>query len=207
VEKIGLGVGRFVNAAPLGTPVTMVAEVVGQDHWLSAFHAGDRMVVERCYREHHRAVADAVSRVLPPADAETVTHEVFYRLLSDAKLRENFQGGHFASWIVRVACNRALDHLRRCKRERAGALEERPTNERFAAERIEDELEARLLVERFRRECLPPEWASVFDARFLRQLTQREAAAELGMHRTTLVYREHRIRALLTRFLVRTEEP
>ena len=178
-----------------------------QGPWLSAFHAGERWAVERCYREHYQAVADAIGRLLPTADAETVTHEVFYRLLSDQSFREGFRGGFFGAWIVRVARNRALDHLRRRKRELSEAIDDQELDARFAAQRIEDELEAKLLVERFRRELLPPKWADVFEARFLRQLTQRDAAAQLGIRRTTLLYQEYRIRALLTRFLVRLEDP
>ena len=41
---------------------------------------------------------------------------------------------------------------------------------------VDEEVEAKILVERFRSERLPLELESVFDARFLRQLSQREAA-------------------------------
>ena len=49
------------------------------------------------------------------------------------------------------------------------------------------------------------EWAPVFESRFIKQLPQREAAKELGMPRTTLVYQEQKIRALLQRFLLGDE--
>jgi RNA polymerase sigma-70 factor (ECF subfamily) len=177
------------------------------DRWLAAFHAGDRAVVGQCYRDHERTVAAAIGRMLPPADSETVTHEVFYRLLSDAQLRANFQGGNFAAWITRVATHSAIDYLRRCRREQSGcAAASAPEVDALAApRRIDDELDAKALVERFRRDCLPPEWAGVFDARFLRQMPQREAARKLGIQRTTLAYREVRIRKLLTQFLLRAK--
>jgi RNA polymerase sigma-70 factor (ECF subfamily) len=154
-------------------------------------------------------VAAVAGRMLPAVDAETVTHEVFYRLLSDSTLRANFQGGNFAAWLMRVATNAALDHLRRRRREVGGLSEEHEADAdtQAVARRVDEELEAKMLVERFRRECLPPEWAGVFEARFLRQVSQRKAAEELGMHRTTLVYQELRIRRLLAKFLVRTEHP
>ncbi|NPC78158.1 RNA polymerase subunit sigma-70, partial [Pyxidicoccus fallax] len=57
----------------------------------------------------------------------------------------------------------------------------------------------------FRREHLPAKWAPVFEARFVRQLSQREAAAALGLHRTTLAYQELRIRSLLKKFLLPPE--
>ena len=41
----------------------------------------------------------------------------------------------------------------------------------------------------------------MFDLCLVQQLTQREAAAALGLHRTTLAYRELRIRRALRRFL------
>ncbi len=166
--------------------------------------------MEQCYRDHHPAVAAVVGRMLSAADAETVTHEVFYRLLSDARLRANFQGGSLGAWLSRVATHSAIDYLRKHRREKIGLSDPSSDEHVEPAARatcVDEELEAKLLVERFRRECLPPEWAGVFDARFLRQLTQREAAAELGLRRTTLVYQEHRIRRLLTRFLLRAEHP
>lgn len=183
--------------------------VAPQDRWLAAFHAGDRDAIERTYRDHYRAVTVAVGRLLREADAETVTHEVFFRLLSDRNLRENFQGGSLPAWLTRVATNSAIDHRRRYGREQ-GHPGEGTTAQADAGEavgRADDELEAKLLVERFARECLPAEWRAVFDARFLRHLSQRAAAMELGMRRTTLSYQEGRIRALLTQFLVRTERP
>ena len=182
---------------------------VPEDRWLAALHDGERAVVEQCYREHYGTVAAAIARILTEADTETVTHEVFYRLLSDRGLRENFHGGSFGAWIARVATNRALDYRRRYRREQSELPEgaAAPVDPGAAADRADDELAARMLVDRFRRECLPPAWGAVFDARFLRHLPQRLAAKELGMHRTTLVYRESRIRALLTKFLLRAERP
>jgi RNA polymerase sigma-70 factor, ECF subfamily len=177
------------------------------DPWLAAFHAGDRRAMEQCYRDHYPTVATAAGRVLSSADAETVTHEVFYRLLSDGRLRENFVGGSLAAWLTRVATNSALDYLRKHRRERFGLSHDDTNAEREAARCADEELEAKMLVEKFRRECLPPEWLGVFEARFLRQVTQRKAAEELGMRRTTLVYQEHRIRGLLTRFLLRRDLP
>ena len=177
------------------------------DRWLAAFHAGDRAAVGQCYRDHYKAVAAAVGRMLSAADSETVTHEVFYRLLSDPQLRGNFQGGNFAAWITRVATRSAFDFMRRCRREHLGfdAATEPELEAMAAVRRVEEELDARTLIEQFRRECLPPEWAGVFEARFLLQLPQRDAARTLGIQRTTLAYREHRIRRLLRQFLFQTK--
>lgn len=166
--------------------------------WLRAFHAGRRDVIEACYREHFAKVVAAAARVLRDVDAETVAHEVFYRLLTDAEMRATFHGGNLGGWLSVVAHRAAIDHLRRLRREAE------PLDDAARADdaRASDEVEAKMLVERFRREVLPEKYAALFELRFLRQLPQREAARELGMHRTTLVYQEQRIRELLERFLL-----
>lgn len=127
------------------------------DRWLAAFHAGDRAVVAQCYRDHHETVAAATGRMLHAADSETVTHDVFFRLLSDAALRANFQGGNFAAWITRVATNSALDYRRRFRREQSGFPGHGETGEDTcaAARRVDDELEATGCRSTRRRDALP----------------------------------------------------
>jgi RNA polymerase sigma-70 factor (ECF subfamily) len=174
--------------------------------WLERFRAGDRRALEECYRDYYGQAVRATS-MLRGADQETVIHEVFYRLLHSAELRRSFEGGSFGAWLHTLARNQAIDFLRRAKRD--VPLEEGQVagEERGGARPdLEADLDARRLVERFKREVLPPAWAPVFEKRFLQQLDQREAAAQLGISRTTLAYRELRIRALLKRFLLRAEE-
>jgi RNA polymerase sigma-70 factor (ECF subfamily) len=168
--------------------------------WLAAFHRADRATMEACYREHHAAVTRAVGTVLTGADQETVVQEVFLRLLSSEPMRRTFLGGSLGAWLGRVARNLAVDYWRRHRLE-AGHDGEGPPDAHVTAARQEAEMDARLLVERFRREKLPPQWIPVFEARFLQQLSQREAARALGVFRTTLAYQELRIRQLMNEFL------
>src|SRR3954469_20968831 len=86
--------------------------------WLVAFHAGDRDVLEACYRAHFQRVDQTVGRVLRGADKETVVQELFLQLLSNGELRRSFSGGAFAAWIATLARNRAIDFWRRHRRER-----------------------------------------------------------------------------------------
>jgi RNA polymerase sigma-70 factor (ECF subfamily) len=136
--------------------------------------------------------------ILSGADRETAIHEVFARLLSNAELRRSFRGGSLAAWLGTVARHHAIDLRRRLVRE-AGIVN-RETGPDIGD--WEQAAEARLLVERFRRQWLPAEWLGVFELRFLAQLPQAEAASRLGIHRTTLAYRELRIRRLLRQFLL-----
>jgi len=81
--------------------------------WLERFHAGEREVIEGCYRDHFRVVENAVGQVLRGADKETVIHEVFLQLMSRAELRRGFSGGGFSAWLATVARHQAIDFWRR----------------------------------------------------------------------------------------------
>lgn len=170
------------------------------ERWLADFHAGRRAALERCYRECYGTVHRAVGRVLSGPDQETVVHEVFYQLLSREALRRSFQGGSLKAWLATVAVHLATDYVRRQRREQNVLAAVQAEGPDAPAPAEDGAAEARALVERFRAELLPKKWERVFEARFLRQLSQRDAAQELGMHRTTLAYQELRIRALLSRF-------
>jgi RNA polymerase sigma-70 factor (ECF subfamily) len=67
--------------------------------------------------------------------------------------------------------------------------------------RMEERAELNLFLERFRRDGLPEPLWPLFEARFVERLHQREAALRLGIRRTTLAYRELRVRRLLRAFL------
>jgi RNA polymerase sigma-70 factor, ECF subfamily len=173
--------------------------------WLERFHAGERAVIEGCYRDHFRVVEHAVSQVLRGADKETVVHEVFLQLISRAELRRGFSGGGFSAWLATVARHQAIDFWRRHRRELSLdqlPAEASPAEPAQPIERFERTVEARLLIDRFRREALPPRWAGVFEARFVGGLDQRSAAARLGISRTTLAYQEIQVRRLLRRFVL-----
>jgi RNA polymerase sigma-70 factor (ECF subfamily) len=169
--------------------------------WLARFHAGAREVIEGCYRDYFRVVEQAVGQILQGADKETVVHDVFLQLLSSPELRRRFVGGFFRAWLATIARNQAIDYWRRYRNERG--LDEAPADlvSPESAARMEQSAEARLFVERFRREVLPAKWVGVFEMRFLAGLDQRTAAARLGIGRTTLAYREVQIRGLLKRFI------
>lgn len=185
--------------------------------WLDSFHRGEARAIEGCYRRYFTTIKRAIGSLLGPADRETVIHELFSRLIADEALRRSFQPvreGSLPAWLARVARNRAIDFRRRLAREatlpgnilasgaEAGAGGGHPggTGEWSGS------IDARLLVEQFRREHVPLAWDGVFEMRFLRRLSQREAARTLGMHRTTLAYRELRIRRRLRRFILDGEE-
>jgi RNA polymerase sigma-70 factor (ECF subfamily) len=166
---------------------------------IDEFHAGEASSLEQCYRDHFDDVKAAVGRVLRGADQETVIQHVFYRLVADPALRANFRGGNLAAWLTTIARNEALSYCRRYGREQPMDDSQERAD---ASPSKETAVDAKLLVERFCLERLPAKLRGVFDARFLRQLSQREAAVELGIRRSTLAYQEEQIREAFRTFVL-----
>lgn len=207
METIALLLYPALDAPALGAVGTITVEDANDPAWLARFHAGERAILAAIYRDHFESVHATARRLLSDADAETVAHEVFLKLVEHGDFRARFVGGALRAWLCTVTRNRAIDLLRKRKREELSTDED---IERAAGvakdDRFAEAASARALVERFRREVLPEKWRGVFEARFMRQLTQREAATELGITRTTLAYQELRVRGLLERFLLNTQE-
>lgn len=174
--------------------------------WLERFHKGDRAILESCYEDHFQAVDHVIGSILGPVDKEMVLQEVFLKILSDAHIRKNFMGGSFHAWIVTLARNRAIDYLRHQKRERNIQAHYVATLKSEAHPPVHNEVEAKLLIDRFRSEHLPTKLRPVFELRFIEQLDQYEAAKQLNMGRTTLAYQERRVRNMLRAFLLKLEK-
>jgi RNA polymerase sigma-70 factor (ECF subfamily) len=166
------------------------------------FLEGRRDAMAECYREFVGTVDGAVARYVGGVDRETVIEEVFFRLVSEPDLRAAYGGGCFAAWLSTVARNQAIDYLRR-QRHQVG-VDPDTLGEAAAQESFERQTVARELIAYYRAQ-VPAAWQSVFDARFLAQLNQQEAADLLGISRTTLAYREMRIRRLLLNALRRMD--
>lgn len=184
-------------------PTTLDAQ--RSEEWLARFHRGDREVLSECYSEHFTTVSRAAATVLTGVDLENAIHDFFARLIGDESMRRSFHGGALGGWLWVSARRAAIDALRSRRRE----------HEALASLRMEaepgpqpaDDLDARRLIAQFRSGPLPKKWDAVFEARFLKQLSQREAAAALHMTRTTLAYQELRIRHLLRKFLLSRDRP
>jgi RNA polymerase sigma-70 factor (ECF subfamily) len=170
--------------------------------WLQAFWAGDRVVMDELCRKTFTVVDGAVSRYLRGADRDTVVQTVFLKVLAEEDVRRNFTGGSLRAWLGTVARNQAIDFARRRNREVPSDATNPDDWMNAAGENLHARAEARMTIQRFREERLPEKWAPVFNARFIEQLSQREAAEALGMSRTTLAYQEARVRRLLRKFLL-----
>ena len=196
--------GLFEHTSPFVAGEGTSVETATPADWLRDFHAGSPALIEEIYRNHFDCVARAMRSMLGQADRETAIHEVFLRLLTQTGLRSSFQGGDLGAWLAVVARNHAIDWVRRRNRE-VPLGDAVPGTASDTTDSGDACLDARVLVDRFRREVLPTKWAPVFETRFVRQLSQAESAAALGLGRTTLAYQERRVRRLFRRFMRRSQ--
>jgi RNA polymerase sigma-70 factor, ECF subfamily len=187
------------------SPTDVTGPSSSDKEWLEAFHAGSREAMTQCYTDHFASVERAVGKVLRGADKETVIHEVFLRLLNEEALRRRFVGGSMRAWIGALAKNHAIDYWRRQQHETPAGDHEDILEDATDTTALEAGVEARMMIQRFREACLPKKWERVFDLRFVQQLDQGEVARILGMHRTTLIYQEFRLRQLLRKFFLQTD--
>lgn len=161
---------------------------------LEAFRAGDEAVIRAIYMEHGTALLRATRRYAGPAEAESVVHDVFVELLRNRALRTQFVGGALAAWLRQIARLKALEHLRRARREP-------PPDLGPDAHSGEGSLEARDVLTRFLAAEVPEGQRKFFGMRFLARQTQAEISAELGIPRSTLEGWEHRLTQKLRAFV------
>src|SRR6185312_8025758 len=138
---------------------------------VGAFHAGHEGVIRAIYLEHGAA------------------------LLRDRALRAQFVGGALAAWLRQIARLKALEHLRRARRQPPAWLGPE-------AHSGEGTLEARDVLARFLAAEVPEAQKKFFGMRFLARQTQVEIAAQLGIPRSTLEGWEHRLTEKLRAFVV-----
>jgi RNA polymerase sigma-70 factor (ECF subfamily) len=130
-------------------------------------------------------------------DAEDVTQHIFAKLMT-ALGRYEPRVVPFSAWILRVAHNAAIDHMRArrpvpCEEVRSTDIEDDATGrERFA--------DLRLALD-----ALPPEQRDVIMLRFLVGLSPREIAERLGRSEDAVHGLQHRGRRRLRREMQRIQ--
>ena len=162
---------------------------------IRAFREGRADVMRRVYLEHGAGLLRDLRRHIGPAEAESVVHDVFVELLRNADLRARFVGGSIFAWLRQIARLKALEHLRRVRRDIPAELPERAASP-------EPELEARDVLTRFLEKFVPPRQREFFTLRFLHKHTQVEVAAQLGVPRSTLEGWEHGLLEKLRDFVL-----
>lgn len=149
---------------------------------LSRLLQRDVSAFEELYERHARLVYGLVLRIVQQAaTSEEVVQDIFLQLWRNAKHYDATRGP-FVPWLLTLARNRALDHLR-LKSERQRRLEEQgdmlPTM--FAAPEYEHALDEKRRAERVRAlmASLTPQQKKAIELAYFEGLSHSEIAAAL----------------------------
>jgi RNA polymerase sigma-70 factor (ECF subfamily) len=141
----------------------------------------DQAALERLYDRYSTLVYSLLLRITrEAASAEELTQEVFLRLWRNAGAYEASRGS-LEAWLVTVARNIALDHLR-SKREKQRRREgEETLGVAVTLPRTEEWVDRRKRIERVRvlMTSLPEEQRRSLEMAYFEGLTQSEIAAHL----------------------------
>ena len=149
---------------------------------LSRLLQKDVSVFEQLYERHSRLVYGLVLRILQQAaTSEEVVQDVFLQLWRNAKSYDSARGP-FVPWLLTLARNRALDHLR-LKSERQRRLEDQTDHlpAVFAAPDYEHRLDEKRRAERVRAlmALLTPQQKKAIELAYFEGLSHSEIAATL----------------------------
>lgn len=162
---------------------------------VARFLAGDQSAFDTLFARHQDYVYNIVYGILGRhEDARDVTQEVFLQV--HRRLRSFRGGSRFATWLYRIAVNRAVDAGRRRARQRwlpfletlADKPDEAPGPEQIAARSSEVEAVQRVLNE------VPLQHRDVLVLRYYQGLSVEEIAEVLGISATAAKVRLHRAR-------------
>lgn len=140
--------------------------------------AGD-LGFDAFYDAHRPAVYELALSVLHDADAaEDVVQDVFLCLLTQRS--PGCENGKLEAWLLKVARNASLQHLRKRKRIQNRERRLEPSDQLYSkgsraeADVVQGEVAAAL-------EALDPRWREPMELHYLHGLTQPEVAAVLGI--------------------------
>lgn len=142
-------------------------------HLVLAAQRGDRGALSELYARYEGRVRSHVLRIVRDEhDAEDITQQVFAKLLTRF---EQFRPGDvpFGAWLLRVAHNAAIDHLRRCRTVPREPVQDPAHRADDAGVRCGSSLREALAT-------LPPDQRDVLVLRHLVGLSPAETATRLG---------------------------
>ncbi len=148
------------------------------------------------YERHAQSVYGYLRKMVGRDEAEDLTQQVFLKLITQADRYEPRAGVPFSAWLLRVARNVGIDHLR--------SPRPAPTDSLRCVS--EDAGETGVELSRCLRDALatlPPAQRDVLVLRHVAGLSAGEIAAMLGRSQNAIHVLHHRGRGTLKRELIR----
>jgi RNA polymerase sigma-70 factor (ECF subfamily) len=193
---------RHLEAAPSsGFRVSKKVDPSKQEAVMRAVIAaksGDMDAVRFLYvRYKDNIYGYVLSIVREPSEAEDITQQVFLKLMSAIRKYEP-RSVPFTAWIIRVARNVAIDHLRQRRSVSSEEVPELSCDGQVSDREHRWDLESAL-------RSLPEDQREVVVLRHLVGLTPGEIAERMGRTESSIHGLHHRGRQALQRELVETE--
>jgi RNA polymerase sigma-70 factor (ECF subfamily) len=178
---------RYIGALDATTVIlAALATLRGDEHGaeqslMELLCQRDQTALEQLYDRYSTLVYSLLLRITQEAaSAEDLTQEVFLKVWRNAHLYESSRGS-LEAWLVTVARNLALDHVR-SKREKQRRREDTTTLAvAVSRPRAEEWVDRRKRIEQVRSlmTSLPPEQRRSLELAYFEGLTQSEIAARL----------------------------
>ena len=131
-------------------------------------------------------------------EAEDIVQEAFCDIYRNARKFHTQEGASFKSWAYRVVLNKAISHYRKLKkeRERFTALEPAHYENLGVSERLSEELDRQMTVERLLSQ-LPPDLERIVTAYYVDDKSYADIAAGEDISLSTLKMRLFRAKRIL----------
>lgn len=173
--------GRLVGQEEAGMAIAPSLDSVADEELLCRVVLGSKDALTLLFRKYRRSVLNVARRILrDPSEAEDLCQEVFLLVFQKAKLFDPNRGTA-SSWIIQIAYHRAMNrkqYLAFRQHYQAHELNEEQLASQHDPHLI-DELSARGLVERLRRE-LTPDQQRTLELHFGEGYSLREIAEKTG---------------------------
>lgn len=175
----------YAEAVPGANADRCARAVADQDALIDRLLHGDEDAAECLVRAYRTRVSGAVRRLLPiDADVEDVVQDTFFQALR--ALSQFRRDAHLATWLHRIAVNRALMQLRVQRRRPETSLDGMPSLEATLVWRGQSPEVAAIRAEAIVRlrgaiGGLPVGHRIVIERLHLAETPTRETAAELGI--------------------------
>lgn len=151
---------------------------------------GDRQAFDALIRLYYDYVSGFLLKTTADESlAEDLTQETFLKMIRSMDRFDPCGSASFGTWLITIAKNCYIDHLRR-NRVHLADIAELPIE---GGESVADEVERRLEYERVLRamETLPPEQALAIRLKYVEDMTLAQIARRFGVEPKTVKSRIH----------------
>lgn len=169
---------------------------------------GEKQWYEILMRRYNQTLYRAIRSYLPDAEVEDVMQDTYIKAFEN--LAQFLGNASFATWLIRIGINEALQHLRRERKKQMVSLDQDSDlnqkiiqltdSHQMDPEKHAIDRETRLLVERA-VEQLPEKYRIVYILREVEGFSNSDLASCLEISESNVKVRLHRARILLKEYL------